>query len=126
MGIVEKRRYLRFPLNLPVRYYPSNSCVARFGRLANASEGGLLLYFCDHLRKGRYLRLNLPYAGGKGRPIEILTQAVWVDGSTPQNWDYRSGLKLIGIAPQDMERLRDCLAVSQRDLPGPQDLALRH
>lgn len=117
--IMEKRRHLRLPLNLPVRYYPMNSCVARFGRLADAGEGGLLVYACDDLRQGRYLRLNLPYPGSNARPIEILTQVVWVDKGSPWNWDYRSGLKLIGITPQDLQRLRACMGFSEGDFPAP-------
>ncbi len=53
----EKRRYPRFSVDLLVEYNRKD-LVVRQGRVINASEGGLLVYFPEQMEIGQLLRLN--------------------------------------------------------------------
>jgi PilZ domain len=54
---LEKRRYPRFSVDLLVEYNRKD-LVVRQGRVINASEGGLLVYFPEQMEIGQLLRLN--------------------------------------------------------------------
>jgi hypothetical protein len=59
----EKRRYLRSSVDLPVEY-TRKDLVAKQGRVINASEGGLLVYFPEQMEIGQHLRLKLFFTSG--------------------------------------------------------------
>ena len=53
----ENRRYPRFSVDLPVEY-TREDLIVKQGRVINASEGGLLVYFPEQMEIGQLLRLN--------------------------------------------------------------------
>lgn len=55
----EKRRHQRVDLDLTIEYYRTNSRFSHSGRLMNASEGGLLIYFPEQIEIGERLKLKL-------------------------------------------------------------------
>lgn len=109
-GIVnlEKRRYPRFNVDLPIEYCRIDSADSRTGRTINASEGGLLIYFPEEIEIGHYLRLKLLFPSSSGLDsIETLAQVVWRDMHLGEGWgDYRSGVRFIDISPEGMTKLK--------------------
>ena len=112
-GIVnlERRKYPRFSVNLPVEYYRIDSSINYTGRALNASEGGLLIYFPEPMEVGQHLNLKLFFSLGSALgTIEVLAEVVWVDIHLSEGWgDYRSGVKFIDISPEDMRKLKNVL-----------------
>jgi c-di-GMP-binding flagellar brake protein YcgR len=112
-GIVnfERREYPRFNVALPVEYYQINSSISYTGRVLNASEGGLLIYFPEQMEIGQHLNLKLFFSlGSELNTIELLAEVVWIDIHLGEGWgDYRSGVKFIDISPEDMRKLKNLL-----------------
>jgi c-di-GMP-binding flagellar brake protein YcgR len=112
-GIVnlERRKYPRVTLDLPIEYYPIDSSIKQTGRAQNASEGGLLLYVTEPLVVGQELKIRLFFTSGKElNTIELLAQVVWKDIHLGQGGeDYRAGVKFSDISPENLDKLKNFL-----------------
>lgn len=106
----EKRRHPRFNVDLPVEYARSNLVITH-GRVANASEGGLLVYFPEKMEVGQHLSLKLFFSfGSELNIIETLTEVVWTDIDFGKDLgQYRTGLKFVDISLEDLEKLKGFL-----------------
>ena len=113
IGIInfEKRKHPRFTVDLPLEYRRVSSPVIQPGRVINASEGGLLIYFPEKLEIGQHLELRLFFASGPDlNTIEIVVQVVWTDLHLGKDWgDHRTGVKFVDIAPEDLNKLKNFL-----------------
>ena len=111
----ERRKHPRFSLELPIEYYQVESSASRTGRAVNASEGGLLVYLSEKIELGQFLTLKLFVAPDLDlRTVEMVTQVVWVDmhlerDSGDFRGEYRCGLKIVDISPEDMNSLKGLL-----------------
>jgi hypothetical protein len=107
----EKRRYPRFSVDLPVEY-TRKDLTAKQGRVINASEGGLLIYFPEQMKIGQHLSLKLFFTSGSElNMMEILNQVVWKDilsGESREN--YRTGVKFVDISLEDQCTLKSFLS----------------
>ena len=112
-GIVnfERRRFVRFSVNLPAEYSQVNSSSkSSAGHAGNASEGGLMLYLPEKLEVGQHLRVKIYFTSEPGLNfIEALGQVAWVEISFAKEGDHRYGLKFLDISPEDLSRLKDYL-----------------
>jgi c-di-GMP-binding flagellar brake protein YcgR len=108
---LERRRYPRFIVDLPIEYYRINSSIGHAGRGLSISEGGLLIYFPEEIEVSQYLRLKLFLSlGSESNTIEVLAEVVWRDIHLGQGWgDYRCGVKFIDIPPDDSAKLKNFL-----------------
>ena len=119
IAVSEKRRHPRVDLDLTIEYYRTNSRFSHSGRLMNASEGGLLIYFPEQMEIGERLKLKLfRMLGPAVNSIGPLGEVVWVDPHLDETWlDYQSGVKFIEISQEDLKRLKhffSSLSLSQR------------
>jgi len=103
----EKRRYPRFSVDLPVEY-TRKDLVVKQGRVVNASEGGLLVYFPEQMEIGQALRLKLFFPlGSELNMMEIVNQVIWREFHKEEEWgDYRCGVNFIDVSPEDMTKLK--------------------
>ena len=112
-GIVnlERRKYPRVTVDLPIEYRRIDSSARQTGRAQNASEGGLLLYLPEQMAIGQELRIKLFFASGvEFSAIEMVAQVAWTDIHLGREWgDYRAGVKFIDIPSEDLEKLRNFL-----------------
>lgn len=108
---IERRKYPRFSIDLPIEYHLISSPVSHAGRALNASEGGLLVYLPEKMTVGQHLALKLFFhCGAQMNIIEMTGEVIWIDIHLEMNWgDYRTGLKLIDISPENVQRLKDFL-----------------
>ena len=110
VGVVnlERRRYPRFSIDLPIEYHLIQSSVSHTGRALNASEGGVLIYLPQQVEIGQCLRIKLFFAlGAHLNSIEVLAEAVWMDIHLGKDWgEYRYGVKFIDISEEDLDRLK--------------------
>ncbi|MCJ7785637.1 MAG: PilZ domain-containing protein [Desulfobacterales bacterium] len=113
IGIVnlERRKYPRFTVNLPIEYHRLDSSTRYTGRVLNASEGGLLLYLPEQMEMGQDLKIKLFFtSGGELNTVELLAQVVWTDIHLGKGWgDYRTGVMFTDISSENLNQLKNFL-----------------
>jgi c-di-GMP-binding flagellar brake protein YcgR len=105
----ERRKYPRFNIDLPIQYAEINSTSLAKGRAVNASEGGLLIYFSQHMEVGKLLKMKLFFhSGSELKNIEMVGEVVWTDIHLDTGWgDYRCGVNFVDISPEDLIELKN-------------------
>jgi hypothetical protein len=108
---LEKRRYPRFSVDLPVEY-TRKDLVVKQGRVMNASEDGLLVYFPEQMEIGQHMRLKLFFPSGfELNMMEIMNEVVWMDVQMGKDLeDYRTGIKFVNISLEDQCTLKTFLS----------------
>ena len=113
-GIVnlERRRYRRFTVKLPIEYYRADSPMNQTGQTFDASEGGLQILFPDRMEIGQALKLKLFFSSeSQLNAIAMLVEVVWVNADLAEGEKgYRSGVRFVDIAQEEMTKLKDFLA----------------
>ena len=110
---IERRKYPRFSVDLPIEYYRIDEPVGSLGRASDNRKGGLLIYFSERMEIGQRLRLRLLFSmGSELNTIELLSEVAWVDMRIGEDWgDYRTGVKFVDISSDDMTRLKNFLTI---------------
>lgn len=108
---LERRRYPRFAVDLPIEYHRLDIPNGQSSRVLNASAGGLLVYLPEEMEIGQQLKMKLFFSfGTELNTIEMVTEVAWMDLHLGEGWgDYRSGVRIIDISPEDMKKLKDFL-----------------
>lgn len=109
MGIlsIERRKHPRFVVELPLDYYRTEGSEIYGGIVANASEGGLLVYLPERLEIGTMLQVQIFYV--KDLEFNMLSgvaKVVWSDLAARESWgEHRYGLQFQSISDQDFGKL---------------------
>jgi c-di-GMP-binding flagellar brake protein YcgR len=108
---VERRRYPRFNIDVPIEYYRIEEPADLRGRVLDISQGGLLIYSSERMDVGERLRLRLFLSMvSEFSTVELLSEVVWVDMRVSEDsGDYRTGVKFVDITPGDMTKLKNFL-----------------
>ncbi len=109
---LERRKYRRYPISLPIEYYRANSPTNQSGQTLDASEGGLQVLFPEQMDIGQQLKLKLFFSSeAKLNTIDMLVEVVWMNTQLSEGEDhYRSGVRFINISPEDRDRLKNLSA----------------
>jgi hypothetical protein len=110
----ERRRYPRFSVDLPMKYTRTKlySRYGKYGRVVNASEGGLLVHLPEEPEVGQQLALQLFFSSRSELNIlETSVRVVWTTIHVRRDlgWDYRTGLSFMGSSPDNLTRFKDYL-----------------
>ncbi len=107
----DRRKYRRFNIDLPVRYARPEGSASGYGRAMNVSEGGLLMYSAEQMDIGQHLKSKIFFLhDAELDTIEMKTRVIWTDLHLNPAWgDFRSGLKLTDISPDDLGKLKNLL-----------------
>lgn len=109
---LERRRYPRMSLDLPLEYRVMNAPYAHGGLVVNASEVGLLINSIKNIPIGS--KLNIAVLFPKGFELtnfEVLAEIIWKDLYWEEDWEgYRYGLKFIKILEGDRRKLKQLLS----------------
>jgi len=108
---LEKRKYPRFNVNLPVKYSRSN-LIFRYGRAVNASQGGLLVHLPEEIGIGQRLGLKIFFPShSEFNTFDTSVQVIWKDVYMKKDWtwDYRTGVRFIDVSPEHMNELKKFL-----------------
>lgn len=109
MGVlaVEKRKHPRYSVELPLDYSRVNGKEIHGGIVANASEGGVLVYLPERMEIGAVLRIEILYVKGlELDTIKAIAKVVWSDlASMEGRGEYRYGLQFQYIDEEDFGRL---------------------
>lgn len=108
---IEKRRHPRYSVELPLDYVRVRGRETYGGIVANASEGGLLVYLPEVMKIGDALRIEIYFANGlELSSIKAIAKVVWYDMAAKESWgEHRYGLQFLSIEEKDLERLRNLL-----------------
>jgi len=109
MGVlaIEKRKHPRFSVELPLDYSRVEGKGTFGGMVANASEGGLLVYLPERMEIGTLLKIELFYVKElELDTIKAVVKVVWSDMAARESWgEHRYGLKFEYIDEKDFSRL---------------------
>ncbi len=113
MGVlaIEKRKYPRFSVELPLDYSRVNGKETLGGMVANASEGGLLVYLPERVEIGTLLKIEIFYVRGlELDTINAVGKVVWCDLAARESWgEHRYGLQFESIDEKNFNRLETLL-----------------
>jgi c-di-GMP-binding flagellar brake protein YcgR len=113
MGVlaIEKRKYPRFSVELPLNYSRLDGKQTLGGMVANASEGGLLVYLPERVEMGALLKIEIFYVRGlELDTIKAVAKVVWCDLAARESWgEHRYGLQFQSIDEKDFSRLTTLL-----------------
>jgi c-di-GMP-binding flagellar brake protein YcgR len=113
MGVlsIEKRKYPRFSVELPLNYSRAEGKETLGGMVANASEGGLLVYLPERMEIGAFLKIEIFYVRGlELDTITAVAKVVWCDLAARESWgEHRYGLQFQYIDQKDLSRLTTLL-----------------
>jgi len=113
MGVlsIEKRKYPRFSVELPLNYFRAEGKETLGGMVANASEGGLLVYLPERMEIGALLKIEIFYVRGlELDTIKAVAKVVWCDLAARESWgEHRYGLQFQYIDQRDFSRLTTLL-----------------
>ena len=113
MGVlaIEKRKHPRFSVELPLDYSRVEGKGTYGGMVANASEGGLLVYLPERIEIGVLLKIEIFYVKGlELDTIKAVAKVVWSDLAARESWgEHRYGLQFQNIEDKDFDRLMSLL-----------------
>lgn len=103
----EKRKHTRVSVELPVDYSRPSGKEVYGGIVANASEGGVLVYLPERLEIGAVLKMEILYVRGlELNTIKAIAKVVWGDLATRESWgEHQYGLQFQYIDEEDFNRL---------------------
>ncbi len=110
MGIlaVERRKHPRFVVELPLDYTRTSQESEIYGGIvANASEGGLLVYLPERIEMGSVLKIQVFYVRDlEFNMIKGIAKVVWSDLAARESWgEYRYGLQFLSIEEEEFNKL---------------------
>jgi c-di-GMP-binding flagellar brake protein YcgR len=113
MGVlaIEKRKYPRFSVELPLNYSRADGEKPLGGMVANASEGGLLVYLPERIELGTLLKIEILYVRGlELDTIQAVGKVVWCDLAARETWgEHRYGLQFQHIEQKAFTQLTTLL-----------------
>ena len=116
---LEKRKYPRFNVNLPVKYSRTN-LIFRYARAVNASQGGLLVHLPEEIGIGQRLGVKIFFPShSEFNSLETSVQVIWKDVHMRKDWtwDYRTGVRFVNVSPEHMKELKKFLVNIAPKLP---------
>jgi c-di-GMP-binding flagellar brake protein YcgR len=109
---VERRRFDRFPVELPISYALVSTSDVSTGMAVNLSEGGLLGYFLDRIGIGTELDLEVFYTYQcQFTALSAQARIVWKDIiETTEAIEYQYGMEFTEMEKGQKSKLRKLLA----------------
>jgi excisionase family DNA binding protein len=106
--ILERRRYPRFPVDFPIDYTLMENGKPDVGSVANASEGGLMVFLNERMDVGTKMIVFVPFIlDSESMEIKATCRVVWRDvGVAAGGSRYQYGLQFIDIREEDVYKLR--------------------
>ena len=109
--IVERRKHPRIRVELPLDYSLADREETYGGVVANASEGGLLVYLSETTELGALLKIEILFVkGSELNTIRGIAKVVWSDLAAKKAWgEYRYGLQFQSFQEGDLKKLKTLL-----------------
>ena len=117
--IPERRRYPRFPVDLPVDFTLAENGLSSAGSVANASEGGLMVQLNEKVEIGSKMVIFVPFVlDSEAIGLKATCKVVWRDfGAIAGESRYKYGLEFTDIREEDAHKLKRLGGQILGDLP---------
>lgn len=104
---VERRKHPRVSVELPLNYSLVDT-KENGGIIANASEGGLLVYLSEKINIGTRLKIEILFIEGMElNTIKGTVKGVWSELAAKGGWGkYRYGLQFESFHEGDLDKLK--------------------
>ena len=108
---VERRRQPRINVELPLNYSIVEAKENHGGMVADASEGGLLVYLKERIPIGTHLKIEILFVKGlELTSIKGITKVVWSDLAARESFEeFRYGLQFQSFHEGDFDALKTLL-----------------
>jgi hypothetical protein len=108
---IEKRKHPRYNVELPLDYSRVDGKEIYGGIVANASEGGILVYLPERMEAGEFLKIEIIYVNGlELNTVQAIAKVVWADLATKDSLgEHRYGLQFQQIDQENFNRLSGLL-----------------
>jgi len=109
--VVEKRKHPRIHVELPLDYSIVDQKENYGGMVADASEGGLLVYLKERIEMGTRLKIEIIFVKGRElSSIKGVAEVVWSDLAARESYgEFRYGLQFQSFQEGDLDKLKDLL-----------------
>ena len=109
--VVERRRHPRINVELPLNYSIVEGKESHGGMVADASEGGLLVYVRERIPIGTHLKIEIVFVKGlELTSIKGISKVVWSDLAARESFgEFRYGLQFQSFHEGDLDRLKTLL-----------------
>jgi len=109
--VVERRRHPRITVELPLNYSIVEGKESHGGMVADASEGGLLVYLRERIPIGTHLKIEIVFVKGlELTSIKGISKVVWSDLAARESFgEFRYGLQFQSFHEGDLDRLKTLL-----------------
>jgi len=109
--VVERRKHPRISVELPLDYSLVDSKDTHGGIVANASDGGLLVYLSEAIELGTLLKIEIIFVkGSELNTIRGIAKVVWSDLAAKKVWgEHRYGLEFQSLQEGDLHKLETLL-----------------
>ncbi len=109
--VVERRKHPRISVELPLDYSLVDSKDTHGGIVANASEGGLLVYLSEAIELGILLKIEIIFVKrSELNTIRGIAKVVWSDLAAKKVWgEHRYGLEFQSFQEGDLHKLETLL-----------------
>ncbi|OGP54900.1 MAG: hypothetical protein A2162_01250 [Deltaproteobacteria bacterium RBG_13_52_11b] len=109
--VIEKRRDPRYKVELPLEYSPISKKEGYHGTIANANEGGILVYLPERLEIGDLFKIRIFFSKDlELNTIQAIAKVVWADSAARKSTgEYRYGLQLQSFYKGDLHKFRELL-----------------
>jgi c-di-GMP-binding flagellar brake protein YcgR len=106
--VVERRQHPRINVELPLDYSIVNTKEGHGGMVADASEGGLLVYLKGQVPIGTHLKIEMLFVKGlELSSIKAIAKVVWADLAARERFrEFRYGLQFQSFHEGDLDRLK--------------------
>jgi hypothetical protein len=106
--LVERRRHPRICVELPFDYSRVEGVEGHRGIMAEASEGGLLVFLLEKIEIGALLRIEILFAKETElTTIRAIVKVVWSDLAAKESWaEYQYGLQFLSFFEGDLNKLK--------------------
>jgi hypothetical protein len=111
MESVEKRKFPRVSMELPLEYQVLDAPYAHGGLVANASETGLMILSVKSIPVGTKLNIAVMFPKGfQLSNFKVSAEIIWKEVYLKEDWHgYKYGLKFIGLFDEDQWKLKNLL-----------------
>ena len=109
--VVERRKYPRISVELPLDYSLVDSKESHGGLVANISEGGLLVYLPEALKLGTLIKIEVLFVKGlELNSFKAIAKIVWYDLAAKEvSAENRYGLEFQSFIEGDLDKLKRLL-----------------
>ena len=109
--VVERRQHPRISVELPLDYSIADPNEHKAGMVADASEGGVLVYLKERVGIGTALNIEILFVKGlELSSIKGIAKVVWSDLAAIEGFgEYRYGLQFHSFHEGDLDRLKKML-----------------